>query len=291
MNELELDETSVHLFLEGIRLKYGYDFREYSQASLQRRVAALIRHFGMTDPLMVLSRMLQDPAFFRQVLPLLTITTTEMFRDPLFYLGLREKVIPLLRTYPTINVWSAGCSTGEEVFSLAILLKEEQLLERTTIYATDLNSRALKTAQDGIYPSDEVKTSTKNYQEAGGKESFSRYYTADYGLAKMDSSLLNNVVFSEHNLVTDQVFAECHLILCRNVLIYFNKELQEKVLTLFRSSLRYGGFICLGSKETMRFSKWQPSFDVVDEKWRIYRRNDRPADFRTDRESRMTNEG
>jgi chemotaxis protein methyltransferase CheR len=274
VKEVQLDDTSVHLFLEGVRLKYGYDFREYSQASLHRRVVALVRHFGASDPLEILSRMLQDPGFFRQVLPHLTITTTEMFRDPLFYLALRERVIPILHTYPTINIWSAGCSTGEEVMSLAILLHEERLLDRSTIYATDLNSRALKTAQDGIYQADEMKTSTKNYQEAGGKESFSRYYTADYGLAKMDSSLLSNVVFSEHSLVTDQVFAECHLILCRNVLIYFNKELQERVLTLFRNSLRYGGFLSLGSKETLRFSKWQNSFEVIDEKWRIYRLTD-----------------
>ena len=261
----------MRLFLEGVRLQYGYDFRDYAEASIFRRIESLERIFG-DHTLGLLRRILRDRAYFHEVLPYLTVGTSEMFRDPLFFKSLREDVIPVLRTYPTFNIWSAGCSTGEEIFSLSILLKEEGLMNRAVVYATDINPRALKAAQDGIYPVDTIKQSIRNYQEAGGKESFSDYYTADYGFAKMDSELLGNVVFAEHSLVTDQVFAECHLILCRNVLIYFNKDLQNRALTLFADSLRHRGFLALGSKEALRFSSVAKSFELVDEKWRIYRK-------------------
>ncbi len=269
---LSVNETEVKLLLEGIRLRYGYDFRQYAEASMTRRVESIARSFAATDLLALLRRILDDRSFFLEVLPYLTVTTSEMFRDPLFFKALREDVIPVLRTYPTFNIWSAGCSTGEEIFSLSILLREEGLSDRATIYATDINPRAIHSAQDGIYQVETIKTSIRNYQEAGGKESFSDYYTADYGLAKMNSDLLSNVVFAEHNLVTDQVFAECHLVLCRNVLIYFNKELQSRVLKLFEDSLRHRGYLCLGSKESLKFSGSAGAFETIDEKWRIYRK-------------------
>lgn len=269
----DVSEVEFQLFLDGVHLRYGYDFREYAEASLKRRIGAILSKFQMEDTLLLLRRMIKEPDFFQQVLAHLTVTTSEMFRDPEFFRHLRETVVPILKTYPTINIWIAGCSTGEEVYSLAILLKEEELYERSTIFATDINPRAIKAAKDGIYPVDAVKTHTRNYQDAGGREAFSKYYTADYGLAKMNSDLTSNVVFHEHNLVHDHVFAECHLILCRNVLIYFNKELQDRVLELFAQSLRFGGFLGLGSKENLKFSSVAKAFDVVNDKWRVYRRN------------------
>lgn len=264
-------DTEVKILLEGIRLKHGYDFRQYAEASMQRRVESIVRIFG-DDPLSILRKVLEDTGYFQEILPYFTVGTSEMFRDPLFYKVLREDIIPILRTYPTFNIWSAGCSTGEEIYSLAILLREEGVANRAVVYATDINPRAIKAAQDGIYPVETIKTSIKNYQEAGGKESFSDYYTADYGFAKMNSDLLGNVVFAEHNLVTDQVFAECHLVLCRNVLIYFNKELQDRALLLFEESLRHRGFLALGSKEAIRFSSIANSFEPVSDKWRVYRK-------------------
>ncbi len=269
---LALDETEVRLFIEGIRLKYGYDFQDYSEASMVRRVEAVLRHFRFSDPLEALRSLLRDPAMFRQVLSVLTVTTSEMFRDPEFFRCLRQEIVPILKTYPTIKVWSAGCSTGEEIYSLAILFREEGIEEKTTIYATDINPRAIRAAKDGIYRTDDIKVHTRNYQEAGGRDSFGQYYAADYGLVKMNSDLLRNVVFSEHSLVTDGVFAECQLVLCRNVLIYFNKTLQARVLRLLTDSLCYGGLLCLGSKEAIRFSKVETEFDAVSEKWRIYRK-------------------
>lgn len=266
-----VSDVEVKLLLEGVRLKHGYDFRQYAEASMHRRVESIVRIFG-DDTLTILRKVLESQEYFKEILPYLTVGTSEMFRDPLFYKSLREDVIPVLRTYPTFNIWSAGCSTGEEIFSLAILLREEGVANRAVVYATDINPQAIKAAQDGIYPVETIKTSIKNYQESGGKESFSDYYTADYGFAKMNSDLLSNVVFAEHNLVTDQVFAECHLVLCRNVLIYFNKELQDRVLLLFEESLRHRGFLALGSKEAIRFSSVAGSFEPVSDRWRVYRK-------------------
>jgi chemotaxis protein methyltransferase CheR len=265
-------DTEIQLFLEGIRLRYGYDFHGYARASMNRRVEALSCQLGAESPLDILKSVLHDQDEFQKILPELTVTTSEMFRDPHVYKTMREEVIPYLRTFPTVNVWSAGCSTGEEVFSLAILLQEAGLGDRSVIYATDINTRALKRAQDGIYKTEVIKTSTRNYAASGGKESFSRYYTADYGLVKMDSDLLSNVVFGDHSLVSDSSFAECHLILCRNVLIYFNKSLQNRALELFYESLRHGGILVLGSKESLRFSSVAEHFEPVDEKCRIFRK-------------------
>jgi len=195
-----------------------------------------------------------------------------MFRDPSFYSSLREKVIPVLKTYPFIKIWHAGCATGEEVYSMAILLKEENLLSKTMLYATDLDDKVLKTAREGIYPLDKIKEYTQNYQKVHGNSSFSDYYTAKYEAAIMDRSLRKNIVFSQHNLVTDGVFGEMNLIICRNVLIYFDKDLQNRVLQLFHDSLTRKGILCLGSKETIKFSKVKDLFTEYDGKEKIYKR-------------------
>lgn len=268
----ELDEVETKLLLEGIRLRYGYDFRDYAEASMRRRVTRLMRQFHADRPIEILDRILREPEAFTKALSMMTVTTSEMFRDPLFYRALRERVCPLLRTFPTVTIWCAGCSTGEEVYSIAILLAECGLLDRSTIFATDINPAALKAAQQGIFSIEEMPRNIRNYQESGGTESFSNYYTADYGLVKMNSDLISNVVFSEHNLAMDHVFAECHLVLCRNVLIYFNKRLQERAFELFCDSLRHGGFLALGSKESLRFSKTAGSFEALDPEWKIYQK-------------------
>jgi chemotaxis protein methyltransferase CheR len=265
-----LDPVERHLFLEGIFLKYGYDFRQYSEASFDRRLKNILTKFEMNSLLEVLQKAISSPSFFREMIPLLTINTTEFFRDPQFFKALREKVFPVLKTYPTINIWLAGCSSGEEIISIAILLKEENLYNRSTIYATDINSEVLKKARDGIYEMSTVQNFIKNYVAAGGTKSSSEYYTAEYGLVRFDPSLRENVVFSEHNLVTDSVFAESHLIICRNVLIYFSRELQNRVFSLFEKSLVYRGFLGIGTKESLRLSGSFPLFEEIDINQHIY---------------------
>ncbi|MNP26087.1 Chemotaxis protein methyltransferase [compost metagenome] len=207
------------------------------------------------------------------LLQYLTIPVSEMFRDPEHFLAIRRDVVPLLKTYPSIKVWIAGCSTGEEVYSMAILLREEGLLERTIIYATDINPRSLEKARQGIYPMENVRGFTANYQKAGGLCSFADYYTAAYGNAMFDSSLRENVTFADHSLATDSVFSETQLISCRNVLIYFNKKLQERALGLFHESLCRRGFLVLGSKETLDFSAYSAQFTTLARQERIYRKS------------------
>lgn len=262
-----------HLLLEGLYLRYGYDFRNYTETSLSRRLATVMAKLDVDHELDLLSLLLKNEDAFYKTLPLLTVTTSEMFRDPSFFLSLREQVVPLLRTYANLNIWTAGCSTGEEVHSLAILLHEEDLLERSTIYATDINPAALHAAKEGIFSLDSIKSFTKNYVAAGGKLSPSEYYTADYNRARMRSSLRENIVFAEHNLATDGVFVEAHLILCRNVLIYFNRDLQQRAFTLFHESLTPRGFLGIGSKETMRFSSVSEGFDLMDKENKIFQKN------------------
>lgn len=259
-----IDPVERHLFLEGIFLRYGHDFRQYSGASLDRRLAAIMEAHKSSSLLKVLQDVLRSAESFRKILPLLTINTTEFFRDPLFFKALRETVLPVLKTYPSLRIWSAGCSTGEELVSLAILLEEANLLSRTTIYATDINPVVLKQARDGIYDAKSISSFNKNYVAASGLRTPSDYYSAEYGLVRFNPSLLQNVVFSEHNLATDSVFMEAHLILCRNVMIYFSKELQERVLKLFLETLVHRGFLAIGSKESLRFSKIAPLVDTVD---------------------------
>ncbi len=259
----KIDEVERHLFFEGIYLKYGYDFRQYAEASLDRRLAGLLGDYQASSLLDLLKRALREPEEFRKILGSLTINTSEFFRDPTFFKVLRESVFPVLKTYSKVTIWSAGCSTGEEVLSLAIALKEEGLDRRATIHATDINPFVLKSAKTGIFEASCIPTFNKNYAAAGGTGTPSQYYGAEYGLVRFNPDLLENVVFSEHNLATDAAFLEAHLILCRNVFIYFSRELQERALELFARSLVHKGFLALGSKETLRFSSLAPNFQAV----------------------------
>ena len=261
------------LLMDTLNRKYGYDFRGYTPSSLDRRFGRILSKYALQDAAELLSKLLRDPVFFTQILPDLTIGTTEMFRDPSFYLALREQVIPVLKTFASLNIWIAGCSTGQEAYSMAILLKEEGLFDRSVLFATDINPLALERAREGIFPADSLQVYKDNYVQAGGTGTFSDYYVADYGFARMDSELKDNMVFSEHSLVTDQVFTEANLVLCRNVLIYFDRETQNRALHLMHASLRYKGFLCLGSKENLRFSEVDDEFDVIDSKSRIYQKN------------------
>jgi chemotaxis protein methyltransferase CheR len=261
------------LLLRGIQLKYGYDFTHYAESSMRRRIDAVTRSLNLKNPIEVLNLVLRNRRVFEDVLPRLTIGVSEMFRDPPFFKSIREHAVPMLRTFPRPTIWCAGCSTGEEVFSLAILLKEEGLLDRSLIFATDVNPKALRTAKEGIYSTEDMKENTRNYLAAGGRDVFNHYYTADYGFVKMDASLLKNVVFSEHNLATDGVFTECQLVLCRNVLIYFDRFLQDRALKLFTESLSPRGFLGLGARENLKFTSFRDDFDLIDERWKLYQRS------------------
>lgn len=258
-----IDPIERHLFLEGIFLKYGYDFRQYSEASLDRRLINLLGLHQVESLLDVLKIALTAADAFRRILPVLTISTTEFFRDPSFFRALRDEVFPVLKTYSKIHVWSAGCSTGEEVISLAIALDEEGLYSRSTIFATDISPTALQTAREGIYSADSIRLFNKNYVLSGGSRRPSDYYESEYGLVRFHRKLLSNVVFSEHNLATDAVFTEAHLIVCRNVLIYFSRELQNRAFNLFARSLVFKGFLGIGSKEAVRFSSAAPFFEPL----------------------------
>ena len=266
-------DIEIRLLIEAIYLKYSYDFRDYSGASIKRRVQHALHQLECMTVSALQERVLQDPGAFTQLLHYLTIPVSEMYRDPEHFLAIRRDVVPLLRTYPSLKVWGAGCSTGEEVYSLAILLREEGLLERTIIYATDINPGSLDKARQGIYSLENVRAYTGNYQRAGGRRSFADYYTAAYGNAIFDSSLRENVTFADHSLATDSVFSETQLISCRNVLIYFNKKLQERAFGLFHESLCHRGFLALGSKETLDFSAYAHQFEALARRERIYRKS------------------
>ncbi|MDD2962797.1 MAG: protein-glutamate O-methyltransferase CheR [Bacteroidales bacterium] len=268
----EIQNIEIKLFLEALFQRYGYDFRNYSQAHIKRRLLHRMNLGNFSGISQMQHKILYDSGFVQQILLDLSINVTEMFRDPSFYASVRKEVVPILKTYPFIKTWHAGCSTGEEVYSMAILFKEENILNRTQIYATDFNHKVLKTAKEGIYPIDLIKDYTTNYQKAGGKESFSDYYDANYNSVIIDGSLKKNIVFADHNLVTDSVFAEVNLIVCRNVLIYFNRELQDKVIKLFLDSLTPGGILCLGSKENLQYSAHFEYFSVIDTHEKIYRK-------------------
>ncbi len=270
--ELEAENIEVALLVEAIHRKYGYDFREYSRAHIKRRLRHRLVRSGLGSMAEMMHRLLVDQDFCETLLLDLSINVTEMFRDPWFYEAVRTDVVPLLRTYPFSKVWHAGCSSGEEVYSMAILLKEEGLWSRIQIYATDLNEVVLKQAKEGIYPIENIKSWTRNYQQSGGRESFADYYTADYDSVILDYDLREKIVFADHNLVTDGVFGEMNLILCRNVLIYFSRSLQNKAIDLFKRSLVPGGFLCLGSKESLKFNENSDDFEVISDKARIYRR-------------------
>ncbi|MDD2052124.1 protein-glutamate O-methyltransferase CheR [Pseudomonas putida] len=265
-------EIELRLLIEAIYLKYSYDFRDYSGASIKRRVLHALRQFECQTISALQERVLHDPTVFMQLLQLLTIPVSEMFRDPAHFLAIRQEVVPLLKTYPSIKIWIAGCSTGEEVYSLAILLREEGLLERTIIYATDINPHSLEKAKKGVFSLENIRAYTRNYQDAGGKRSFADYYTAAYDYAIFDKSLRENVTFADHSLATDSVFSETQMISCRNVLIYFNKKLQDRAFGLFHESLCHRGFLALGSKETVDFSAYSSQFEPLVKQERIYRK-------------------
>jgi chemotaxis protein methyltransferase CheR len=267
-----LERVEIELLLEGIYRHYGFDFRSYAYASLRRRVWKRIEALGVGTVSALQERVLHDPEVMNQLLLDLSINVTAMYRDPGFYLALRRQVVPLLRTYPFIRVWHAGCSTGEEVYSMAILLEEEGLYDRARIYATDINEVVLQQAKGGIFPLNRMQEYTENYIRAGGTRSFSEYYTAKYDGALFAPSLLRNVVFSQHNLVTDRSFAEFNIILCRNVLIYFDKALQERVHGLFYDSLAMFGLLCVGSKESLKFSNYEDCYEVLSVPDKIYRK-------------------
>jgi len=265
-------ELEVRLLLEAIYHRYQYDFRDYAMASLKRRLTQAVDRLGCRTVSGLQERVLHDPQAFPAVLQYLTIPVSDMFRDPIYFRSIREHVVPVLRTYPSLKIWVAGCSTGEEVYSLAILLQEEDLLDRTLIYATDINPESLKKAQNGVYDLDRFRQFTENHRESGGKGSLSQYYRAAYGSAALDKSLRKRVVFSDHSLATDSVFGEMQLISCRNVLIYFNRDLQDRVVGLFRDSLCRKGFLGLGTKESLRFTSSGHDFAETVHEARIYQK-------------------
>lgn len=268
----ELERIEIELLLEGIFRNYGFDFRSYAYASIRRRLWKRIEAEGLETVSALQARILHEPPMMEKLLLDLSINVTAMFRDPSFYKAFREHVIPILRTYPFIRLWHAGCATGEEVFSMAILLQEEGLYERCRIYATDINEVVLQKAKEGIFPLDRMQEYTENYIAAGGKRAFSDYYLAKYGGALFSPSLTKNVVFSLHNLVTDRSFAEFNVILCRNVLIYFDKTLQARVHGLFYGSLAKFGVLVLGSKESLRFSPFEECYEQINGPEKIFRK-------------------
>jgi chemotaxis protein methyltransferase CheR len=270
----KLFDIEMRLLIDAIFLKFHYDFRSYSGPSLKRRLTTAMTRFGCATLSQLQDKVLHDPSTFPQLLDYLTVQVSEMFRDPSYFRALREKVVPLLRTYPSLKIWVAGCSTGEEVYSLAILLHEENLLSRTLIYATDINAHALQKAEAGVYDIERIPGFTVNHRNAGGRSSLADFYSAAYGNALFDKALKSHIVFSDHSLATDSVFAEVQLVSCRNVLIYFNRELQDRALGLFRDALCRKGFLGLGSKESLRFSACADDFDPVVEADRIYQRRD-----------------
>ncbi|ESQ76157.1 protein-glutamate O-methyltransferase CheR [Asticcacaulis sp. AC402] len=268
------DDIEIRLLLEAIFQKYHYDFRGYAMASVKRRLNQARQKFGCATLSALQDRVLHEPELMTELLSFLTVQVSELFRDPQYFRTLREKVIPHLRTYPSLKVWIAGCSTGEELYSFAILFREEGLESRTLFYATDINPEALKKAEAGIYDLDRLKLFTENHRLSGGKSSLSDYYRTAYGAAVFDKSLRKNCVFSDHSLATDAVFAETHLCSCRNVLIYFDCALQDRAIGLFQSSLIRKGFLGLGAKETLRFSRRSEAFSEFARGERLYQKRD-----------------
>jgi chemotaxis protein methyltransferase CheR len=268
----DLLDIEIQLLMDAIFLRYGYDFRNYSKAHIKRRVLHRLSISMLPSVSQLQDKVLRDREFFTEFLDDLSINVTEMFRDPEFYKSLRENIIPKLRTYAYFKIWHAGCSTGEEVYSHAILLKEEGLLDRCQVYATDFNRKVLSVAKEGVYQKSEIEQYEKNYQLSGGMNKLSDYYKSRYGSVIFDKDLAGKIVFADHNLVTDTVFADVNLILCRNVLIYFEKGLQDNVIGLFYDSLVPSGILCLGSKESIKFTRHENLFEIVDTKQKIYKK-------------------
>jgi chemotaxis protein methyltransferase CheR len=268
----ELETIEMDLLLEGIYQRYRFDFRNYARASLKRRLWRRAHEEGAATLSALQAKVLRDPACMERLLLDLSINVTSMFRDPSFYQAFRARVVPMLRTYPFLRIWHAGCSTGEEVYSIAILLKEEGLLERTRIYATDVNATVLDQARRGVFPLGKMQEYTENYIAAGGKRAFSDYYVTAYEGARFQGSLMENTVFAQHNLVSDASFNEFNVIMCRNVMIYFAKPLQEHVHELFYKSLGMFGVLALGHKESIKFTQHEGRYEVLDPLEKLYRR-------------------
>jgi chemotaxis protein methyltransferase CheR len=268
----EVEQLGIDLLLEGIHRHYGFDFRTYARGSLTRRVRHRATQEGLPTATALLDLVLHDSSAMQRLLYDLSINVTSMFRDPGFYRALRERVVPMLKTYPFVRVWNAGCSTGEETYSLAILLSEAGLLDKTRIYATDMNDAVLERAAAGVFPLEKMREYTGNYIEAGGTRAFSEYYTTGLGGARFSPELTENVVFAQHNLASDGSFNEFHAIVCRNVLIYFDKTLQDRVHALFHTSLVTFGVLGLGSRESLRGMTLEHSYEELDLTARLYRR-------------------
>jgi len=273
----DLEDIEIDLLLEAVFRRYGFDFRNYARASLRRRLLRRRDLEGIGTVSGLLERLLHDPDCMERLLLDLSINVTAMFRDPGFYRAFRRIVVPVLRTYPFLRIWNAGCSTGEETYSLAILLAEEGLLDRTRIYATDINQAVLARARDGVFPLEKMREYTENYQAAGGTRAFSEYYVAAYDGARFHPALAANVVFAQHNLVADRSFNEFHVVVCRNVLIYFDRTLQDRVHGLFYDSLARFGILALGQKESVVFTSHEADYQALDEPQRLYRKSGRKA--------------
>ncbi|MGU3496057.1 CheR family methyltransferase [Xanthobacteraceae bacterium A53D] len=267
----QLEELEVDLFVEALFRRFGYDFRDYGRASLTRRIRNLVSQQGASSVSDLTTRMLHQPQKIGEIISGLSVPVSEFFRDPSVFLTLRQTVLPALASYDQISIWQAGCARGEEVYSLAILLTEAGLYERTHIFATDISDAALESAREGIYPSEDLRDAARRYHSSGGTHTLSDYYHARYDRAKMDKRLISRVTFANHNLVTDEVFCEAHLILCRNVLIYFTDALQNRVLLKFANSLVRGGFLCVGNRENLQFSAAAQQFHAIDLKAQLYR--------------------
>lgn len=265
-------DLELGLLLDAIFQKYHYDFRSYSEASLRRRLTAALVHFQCATLSELQGRVIHEPKVFSELLRFLTVQVSDLFRDPSYFRSIREKVVPYLQTYPSLKVWVAGCATGEEAYSLAIIFAEEGLLDRTLIYATDIHPASLRAAEEGVYDVERFARFSEGYLLAGGRRSLSDYYTARYSSAVLDRSLKKSILFSDHSLATDVAFAEVELVSCRNVLIYFERELQERAIGVLRDSLCRKGFLGLGMRETLRFSKHAPAFSEFVPDDRIYQR-------------------
>lgn len=272
MGAPEVADLELELLLEAIFQRYKYDFRGYARASQKRRMQGALAHFGVDTISQLQDRILRDPDLFATLLQFLTVPVTEMFRDPAYFAAFREKVVPYLRTYSSLKIWVAGCSTGEEPYSLAVLLDEEGLLERTLIYATDINPQSLQRAERGVYGLDGMKKNTANYQKSGGRRAFSDYYSSDRDGVRLDPRLRKSILFTDHSLATDHVFSEVQLVSCRNVLIYFDRPLQDRAIQLFAESLGNEGFLGVGEKESLRFSAFSGQFEPWAPESRIYRK-------------------
>ncbi len=268
----EIEAIEIELLLQGIYRRYGYDFRNYASASIRRRILNFAKNEQMTTISAVQERVLHDPVAMDRFVLSLTVNVTAMFRDPQFFQMIRTKVVPLLKTYPLIRIWDAGCCTGEEAYSMAIILQEEGIYDKCRIYATDMNESVLRKAKTGIFHLSHMKEYTDNYIQAGGKQSFSQYYTAKYDHAILQQSLRKNIVFAQHNLVTDRSFNEFNLVMLRNVLIYFNEELRQKVLGLVHESLMPFGVLALGKRETLRFIAHEREYEELDGQEKLFRR-------------------